>query len=198
LVSGFSDSLGIAKIPVLDLVGRYGEMGKALTQSINSKFGEHGLELLNFTIENVSVPPEVEAAIDKRSSMGAVGDLNRYTQFQLAESLTENPGGMGAAAAQMGAGLALGQQMAANMAGGQQTAPPSAAPPPLPAFHVVVNGAAAGPFDHGTLRSMVAQGTLGADTLVWTQGMASWQAASTVPSLAPILASAPPPIPPSN
>lgn len=197
LVSGFSDSLGIAKIPVLDLVGQYGEMGKALTQSINAKFGEHGLELLNFTIENVSVPPEVEAAIDKRSSMGAVGDLGRYTQFQLAESLTENPGGMGATAAQMGAGLALGQQIAAGMAGGAQPAP-SSVPPPLPQFHVVVNGAAAGPFDHATLRTMASQGSLAGDTLVWTQGMASWQAASTVPSLAPILTSAPPPIPPSN
>jgi membrane protease subunit (stomatin/prohibitin family) len=191
VVNGFTDALGQNKVPVLDLVGRYGELGKQLEQAVNASFGEHGLELLNLVIENVSVPPEVEAAIDKRSAMGAVGNLQAYTQFQAAESLTENPGGMAGMGAQMAAGMAVGQQMAAGMQGGQ-------APPPVPPklqYHVAVNGQQQGPYSIETLTTMVSQGTLAKDTLVWTQGMANWQAAGEVAALTSLFANVPPPIP---
>jgi len=199
LISGFADALGTAKIPVLDLVGKYGEMGAALTQDINPKFAEHGLQLINLTIENVTVPPEVEQAIDKRSSMGAIGNLGAYMQYQAAESMTENPGGMGAMGAQMAAGMAMGQQMMGQMQPG--AAPPvqgsAPVPPPVPtvAIHVAVDGAAQGPFDAAALRGLASSGKLTGETLVWQAGMANWQAAKEVPALAPFLASVPPPIP---
>lgn len=197
LISGFSDALGTAKIPVLDLVGKYGEMGAALTTQINPKFAEHGLQLINLTIENVSVPPEVEQAIDKRSSMGAIGNLNAYMQYQAAESLTENPGGMGAMGAQMAAGMAVGQQMAGAMAGAPPVQGGAPVPPPVPtiAVHVAVDGASAGPFDAAGLKGLAASGKLNGETLVWQAGMAGWTAAKDVPAVASVLGSVPPPIP---
>lgn len=198
LVTGFADALGQNKVPVLDLVGRYGEMGKFLTDAIQPKFAEHGLELLNLMIENVSVPPEVEAAIDKRSSMGAVGDLNKYMQFQAAESMTQNPGGMGAMGAQMAAGMAMGQQLMGQMQQQPQQAAPAAVPPPMPAavtFHVAVNGQQQGPFDLATLQGMVTNGQLTTETLVWKPGMAAWGKAGEVAEISGLFANVPPPMP---
>lgn len=195
LVSSFADAVAEAKIPVIDLAAQYEEMGAILTSRVNPKFAEHGLEVLNMTIENVSVPPEVEAAIDKRSSMGALGDLNKYMQYQAAESLTENPGGMGAMGAQMGMGMAMANQMGQAMNPQSQ---PSAAPPPLPQaeWHVAVDGAQQGPLDMARLQAMVAEGKLKADTLVWKAGMSGWTKAGEVGDLGALFANVPPPLPP--
>jgi excisionase family DNA binding protein len=115
LVSAFSDALASSKVAALDLAARYTELGEALLPILNPDLtAKYGLELATFVVENVSVPPEVEQAIDKRSAMGAIGNLNDYVKFQMAESLAKgggDGGGMGAMAAQMGAGLAMGQQM---------------------------------------------------------------------------------------
>src|SRR5512133_2135744 len=121
IVSTFSDALASANVPVLDVASRYQELGEALLPAINPAMTQkYGLEMPSFIVENVSLPPEVEQAIDKRSSMSAVGNLNEYVKFQLAESMTKGEGGGTAAgAAQLGAGLALGQQMAAAMASSQ-------------------------------------------------------------------------------
>jgi len=107
------------------VASRYQELGEALLPLINPAVSEkYGLEIPSFVVENVSLPPEVEQAIDKRSSMSAVGNLNDYVKFQMAESMTkggEGGGGMAASAAQLGAGLAMGQQMMAAMTGAQTT-----------------------------------------------------------------------------
>jgi excisionase family DNA binding protein len=131
LVSVFSDALASSKVPVLDVASRYQDLGDALLPLINPMMtAKYGLEIASFVIENVSVPPEVEQAIDKRSSMSAVGNLNDYVKFQMAESMTKGGEGAGTAAgaAQLGAGLALGQQLAQAMAAGQvnPAAPPAA------------------------------------------------------------------------
>ena len=119
IVSVFTDALASAKVPVLDVASRYQELGEALLPLINTAVtGKYGLEIPSFIIENVSVPPEVEQAIDKRSSMAAVGNLNDYVKFQMAEGMGKADGGMASNAAQLGAGLAMGQQMMASMAGG--------------------------------------------------------------------------------
>lgn len=134
LVSVFSDALASAKVPVLDVATRYGELGEALLPLVNQQtVPKYGIEFTSFIIENVSVPEEVEKAIDKRSSMAAVGNLNDYVKFQMAEALTrgEAGGGVAGSAAQLGAGLALGQQMAAAMAAAQAT-PAAGAPPVMP------------------------------------------------------------------
>jgi len=132
LVSAFTDALASSRVPVLDVATRYTELGDALLPILNPiLLQKFGLELGSFIIENVSVPPEVEAAIDKRSSMAAIGNLNDYVKFQMAEALGKGDGGSTAAgAAQLGAGLAMGQQIAAALASQQAT--PAAAPPPLP------------------------------------------------------------------
>ncbi|MCL4176205.1 MAG: SPFH domain-containing protein [Verrucomicrobia bacterium] len=129
VVSVFSDALATAKVPVLDVAARYSELGEALLPAINPVMSlKYGLEIPSFIVENVSLPPEVEQAIDKRSSMAAVGNLNDYVKFQMAESMTKGGegGGMANTAAQLGAGLAMGQQMMAAMGSGQTT--PGAAP----------------------------------------------------------------------
>jgi excisionase family DNA binding protein len=126
IVSVFSEALALAKVPVLEAASRYQELGEALLPLINPAVtGKYGLEIPSFIVENVSLPAEVEQAIDKRSSMAAVGNLNDYVKFQMAESMTKGEGGMATSAAQLGAGLAMGQQMMGAM-GGAQTAPPAA------------------------------------------------------------------------
>lgn len=137
IVSVFSDALASAKVPVLDVAARYQDLGEALLPLINPAVSaKYGLEISSFIVENVSVPPEVEQAIDKRSSMAAVGNLNEYVKFQMAEGMTKGEGGGAASsAAQLGAGLAMGQQLAQAFAGGQASpaaAPPGAAPPSIP------------------------------------------------------------------
>jgi membrane protease subunit (stomatin/prohibitin family) len=94
MVSVFSEALASAKVPALDIATRYSELGEALLPIINPAVSlKYGLEITSFIVENVSVPPEVEAAIDKRSSMAAVGNLNDYVKFQMAQGLGKGPGG---------------------------------------------------------------------------------------------------------
>ncbi len=113
IVSVFSDALASAKVPVLDVATRYGELGEALLPLINPVVGsKYGLQISSFIIENVSVPPEVEAAIDKRSSMAAVGNLNDFVKYQMGKGM-EQPGGGGAAgtASELAVGFAIAQQL---------------------------------------------------------------------------------------
>jgi excisionase family DNA binding protein len=129
IVSIFTDSIASAKIPVLDVASRYTELGDALLPVINPAVtSKYGLEITSFIVENVSVPPEVEAAIDKRASMGAVGNLNDFVKYQMAKGF-ESGGGGGAAgtAAELAVGFGLAQQMMQQgLAGG--TATPTATP----------------------------------------------------------------------
>jgi len=128
IVSSFSDSLGEMSIPALDLASKYEELGATLRGKINEDFKSFGVEVSKFYVENISLPPEVEAAIDKRSSMGALGDANRYMQFQAADALrdaAQNEGGGAGLGAGLGAGFAVGGQMAnafSGIGGGQQQA----------------------------------------------------------------------------
>ena len=119
VISLFSEAIGKAKVPVLDLAARYSEVGEAILPIINSAcVPKYGIEFTSFILENVSVPPEVEQAIDKRSSMAAVGNLNDYVKFQMAEGMGKGTGGgPGGAAAEMAMGFGMAQQMM-NQPGG--------------------------------------------------------------------------------
>jgi excisionase family DNA binding protein len=131
IVSVFTEAVAQAKLPVLDVASRYQELGEALLPVINPAVtSKYGLQIPSFIVENISLPPEVEQAIDKRSSMAAVGNLNDYIKYQMAEGMTkaEGGGGMAGTAAQLGAGLAMGQQIAQAMSAVGQTTP-SAVPP---------------------------------------------------------------------
>ena len=198
IITKFTEGVASSNIPVLDLASRYSQIGDQIRQAISPSMTEIGIEILNFNIENVSVPPEVEAAIDKRSSMGAVGNLNAYTQFQAAnamEDAAKNPGGLGSAGIGMGIGQAMGQMMGQGF---QQAPAAAVAPPPIPAgksFHVAVNGQQTGPFDMGALQQMAASGQLTRDTLVWSAGMSGWTAAGQVPDFSSVFGAVPPPLP---
>jgi excisionase family DNA binding protein len=137
IVSEFTEALASSKIPALDVAARYGELGAALLPLINPAIGEkYGLEMTTFLVENVSVPPEVEQAIDKRSSMAAGGNLNDYVKFQMAQGLGQpgGGGGIGGAGAELAMGMAMAQQMM-NQTGGlmAQGTPGIAAPAPAAA-----------------------------------------------------------------
>ena len=114
IVSVFTDALARAHVPVLDVAGRYAEMGEALLPIINPTVREkYGLEISSFILENVSVPAEVEQAIDKQSSMRAIGNLNDYVKYQMGLSMGQ--GGEGGSAAAMPAQMAMGFAMAQDM-----------------------------------------------------------------------------------
>jgi excisionase family DNA binding protein len=111
IVSIFADALASAHIPVFDVASRYTEVGDALLPIINPVVqAKYGLAITSFVLENVSVPPEVETAIDKRSSMSAVGNLNDYVKFQMAQGM-EKGGGSGGAATELAVGLSIAQQI---------------------------------------------------------------------------------------
>jgi excisionase family DNA binding protein len=132
IVSVFSDALAGAKIPALDVASRYGELGEALLPLINPALSQkYGLEMTAFVVENVSVPPEVEQAIDKRASMAAVGNLNDYVKYQMGQGLAQGGGGVAGVGAEIAVGMAMAQQMM-NQPGGiaAQTTPGVAAPAP--------------------------------------------------------------------
>jgi excisionase family DNA binding protein len=129
IVSVFTDALATAKVPVLDLATRYSELGDALLPLINpATRGKYGIEITSFILENASVPPEVEQAIDKRSSMGAIGDLNDYVKFQMAESMAKGGPGVAGSAAEIAMGFGMAQQMMAQGAFSLS----GSTPPPLP------------------------------------------------------------------
>jgi excisionase family DNA binding protein len=131
IVSVFSDALATANVPALDLAARYVEVGQALLPVINPIVkGKYGLEITSFILENVSVPPEVEAAIDKRSSMAAVGNLDDYVRFQLAEGLEQ--GGAASAPAEMAMGFAIAQQLIQQQGGVPGPNPGAARPAAQP------------------------------------------------------------------
>ncbi|NNF00141.1 MAG: zinc-ribbon domain-containing protein [Pyrinomonadaceae bacterium] len=122
IVTEFTDALGEMKIPALDLAAQYKEIGDIIREKINIDFKDYGLEVTKFYVENVSVPKEVEEALDKRASMGALGDVNKYAQFQAADAMrdaAQNEGGGAGLGAGLGAGMAVGNQMVNAMSGGQ-------------------------------------------------------------------------------
>ena len=132
VVSSLSDAIAQSKIPALDIAANYDELGQYALQTINPRLEAIGLALTNFVVENVSLPEEVEKAMDKRTSMGVLGDLNRYTQFQAAEAMREaanNPsGGMAGMGVGMGAGAMMGQMFTQSMNFAQQQPSAQAAP----------------------------------------------------------------------
>jgi excisionase family DNA binding protein len=124
LVSVFADSLATAKVPALDVASRYTELGNALLPLINPvTMTKYGIEISSFIVENVSVPPEVEEAIDKRSSMSAIGNLNDYVKYQMGQGMEKGAGaGAAGTAAELAVGFGIAQQM---MQQGGMTAPAS-------------------------------------------------------------------------
>jgi excisionase family DNA binding protein len=130
IVSVFSEALAKANVPVLDVARRYSELGESLLPLINPIMAaNYGLEMTSFVVENVSLPPEVEQALDKRSSMSAIGNLNDYVKFQMAQGM-EKGGSPGGAATEMAIGLAMAQQITQQQAAATAAAPTAAGAAP--------------------------------------------------------------------
>lgn len=200
ITSRFATIVGGSGIPILDMAANYDQLSEFLTQRIAPEYGEYGLELTRLLVENISLPQSVSEALDKRTSMGMTGNLDRYLHYQTGvamEAAADNPGGGAADGIGMGVGLAMGQQMSRGMQRG------AASPPPVPvphSFHLVESGEAAGPYSMADLRQRVANGSLTKQTLVWSPDMSEWQSAGSVTALAdmfPAAESTPPPIPAS-
>jgi len=186
----FADLVATADLSVVDLAANQNDLAEKLRKMVVERVDdEYGLDVPALFIVNVSVPEEVEKALDARSSMREIDDLAAYQQYQIGAATkvaAANPAG-GIAAG--GIGVGMGLAMAGRMAAAPQTpavpqAPPP--PPPPPAWHVVQGGQATGPFTIEDLTRAAASGTLRGDTLVWTVGMASWVPVSQVPQLAEI------------
>jgi membrane protease subunit (stomatin/prohibitin family) len=195
----FADALGQSKIPALDLAGNYDQLGQYITARIQNDFQPFGLSLVNLFVENISLPQEVEAAMDKRTSMGVIGNLQAYTQFQTANAIPDaaaSSGGMPGAAAGMVMGMNMANQVAAGMNANQQVQPPG--PPPLTkssSYFLAQSGQQVGPFEVKALPDKITAGQLTRQTLVWKQGMPEWTPAEKVPELASLFPDAPPPLP---
>ena len=204
IVSRFAEIVGQSKIPVLDMAANYSELGDFLTKRIAPEFQSYGIDLTKLLVENISLPPEVEEALDKRTSMGIVGNLAAYTQFNIANSIPDaakNPGGLAAAGAGIGMGMAMAAPMGQALSAQQPAVSGGAGtPPPIPGaagYFVAVENKQTGPFDMQTLATQAASGRLTQQSLVWTQGMSRWTPAGQVPALAGLFANVPPPLPPN-
>lgn len=191
IVTRFSSVVAGANIPVLDLAANYDQLGQFVTQRIAPEFQNYGLKLISILVENISLPEEVEAALDKRASMGVIGNLDRYLQFQTAESIGN---GNANSALDMGMGFAVANKMAEAL---NKPTDPST-PPPLPdtQWYVAVGQNSSGPHSLQHLQQMAQSGQLTATTLVWQAGMANWQTAGETAALKGLFSGqTPPPIP---
>jgi membrane protease subunit (stomatin/prohibitin family) len=204
IVQEFSRVIANAKIPVLDMAANTADLGKLIAKEISGTLDSYGLSMPELYIENISLPPAVEEALDKRTSMGMAGDLGKFTQYSAAEAMTaaaKNPsggGGMGAGLG-MGMGMAMAGQMTHQGPWGAAPQPQTqAAPPPPPVehvWHIAEAGETKGPFSKASMGRMVTEGGLKRDTLVWTAGQDGWKQADEVMELAQLFTVMPPPPP---
>ena len=199
ILQEFSRVIAGAGIPVLDMAANTGELGRIVAEAISGNVAQYGLTLPELYIENISLPPAVEAALDKRTSMGVVGDLGRYTQFAAAEALQKGgdaAAGMGAAMG-AGMGMTMGAQMAQSGPWGSPHAPVAPPPPPVEhVWHVAKDGQTSGPYSKADMGRMATEGSLTRESYVWTQGQDGWLKAEDVPELAQLFTVMPPPPPP--
>lgn len=196
ILTSFITGFATARIPLFDFAARYAELGETIRTAMQPEVQRFGLNLTQLLIENVSLPPEVEAALDKRASMGVLGNMQQYAQYQAANAIeqsAQNPSG-GNSALDFGVGIAMGQQLTNAMQSSPQSSPqPSTpVPPPAPAqpqWYISRDGQNLGPFSI----SQLLQNGLASQAFVWRAGMTDWQPASTLAELAALLPPSPPP-----
>jgi membrane protease subunit (stomatin/prohibitin family) len=212
VVTRFTDAIGESKITVEMMAGSVNELSDIALDQIHPEFKEYGIDLTKFLIENVSMPEEVKKEIFELSRLDKV-DLNKLAQMKAAKAMekaAENEGGAAGAGIGMGMGFAMANQMGQifnqqqsqqgqTQQGQAQGGNQAGGPPPLPnaaAWFLGVNGKQEGPFDLATLQTLVTQGALTPETLVWKQGMSGWVKASEVEETKNLFGATPPPLPP--
>lgn len=191
IVTRFSSIVAQSQIPVLDMAANTEQFSQFITDKIAPEFKAYGLALTQVLVENISLPDEVEQALDKRTSMGMIGNLDRYLQYQAAENLGKSEGN---SVMDMGVGMAMAGKLSEAMC----TPDAHSTPPPLPqaSWHVAQGQQSTGPHTFNELQAMAKAGSLNASTLVWQAGMSQWQAAGSVAALSSLLPASPPPLPP--
>jgi membrane protease subunit (stomatin/prohibitin family) len=202
IISRFTTIAGASKIPILDMAANYDQFSEFLTEKIAPEFEEYGLQLTKILVENISLPASVEEALDKRTSMGMIGNLDDYLKYESAEALGS---GQVSSAMDMGMGFAMANKMADSLntpsksSTSTESPPPAATtsaaspPPPLPTttpevvWHVAVNEQPTGPHDLSAIKALIGKGDLNAATLVWSEGMKDWQEASSIDEIAKLI-----------
>jgi membrane protease subunit (stomatin/prohibitin family) len=192
----FAEMVATARIRLQDLSSNYAGLSEQLRQMVLERVDdEYGLDVPKLYIVNISVPEEVEKALDSRSSIGIVGNLAEYQAYQVARSApiaAANPaGGVAGAGVGLGMGLAYAQTV---------TAPPVSptAPPAMAAarWFVAAGGRSTGPFTLLQVAEEAAAGRFTPASLVWSPGMREWMPAGRVADMASLFGQTPPPVPP--
>lgn len=204
IITRFTDAVGECKVPLLDIAQNYNELSDFVCTKLKPEFLNYGIDITKFLVSNISLPEAVEKAIDQRSSMGIIGNMGQFTQYQAAnamENASKNPGGGMGESMGMGMGFGMANQMfnqQQNLQNQQQQQQQNIVPPPPPSLQVYTaeNGQRLGPFDDNMLKKMIAENKLTLQTLVWKQGMAGWEPAEKVPEVAIFFSLMPPPPPP--
>jgi membrane protease subunit (stomatin/prohibitin family) len=156
IVARMTDSFAQSSLPFLDMAANQAALGQKIVETLKPSFAELGLSLENFVVENLSLPDELQKMLDQRISMNMLGDMGKYTQFQVAQSLpiaaaNEGGGGIAGVGVGLGAGLTMAQSVMNAMKPGQTTpgqAPPEQPPPaggPTPSAGPVAPAAPATP-----------------------------------------------------
>lgn len=199
IVTRFSAAVASSNIAVLDLAAHLDQLSDLGRSRIEDDFAQMGLSVPIFLVENVSLPPNVEKAMDKRTSMAVIGNLDQYMKFQAAESMEKAAENPSQGAAGIGVGLGAGMTMAQQFVHAMGTPAPTIAPPPPPpapaGWFVAIGGQSTGPLGVDSLGAQAAAGTITRDTYVWRQGMANWEPAGGVAELQRLFGAPPPPAP---
>lgn len=202
IVTRFTDSIGEANLPIETYAANLNELSLAIFAYMKDDFEVYGMDVTKFLIENVSMPDDIKKEIFELSRLNHV-DLNKLMQMKAAkamEAAANNPSGVAGAGVGMGAGFAMANQFGQAMAQGQGAQPVANTPPPIPgavgvSYFVAINGQQAGPFDLEGLKQMAGNGQLLRDTLVWKNGMGTWEKAGDQGDLSAVWGQTPPPLP---
>ena len=189
--NAFAEVVSRSNIAVLDLASNYRDLSDRMREVISESVDdEYGIQIPQLHIVNVSLPAEVEKALDARTGMAAVADLAGFQAYQVGASMpvaAANPaGGLAGAGLGLGMGIAMAPPMMNAMPGPD---PGAGSPPPVPSWHLAENGEAVGPLSASQLAQVVASDRLRPDTLVWRAGMQDWRQAGEMPELASLFSS---------
>lgn len=198
IVTQFTDAAGEAKLPIENYASNVNEISKYVQEVIDAEFAKFGLEVPQFLIENVSMPPEVKEEIFELSRLNAI-DLDKLAKLKAAKAMekaAENDSGTAGAGMGMGMGFAMANQVGQTFSGKPTN---ETTPPPIPnavySYFVAIDGQQKGPFPTHILKEMVLRNELTRETLVWRKGMENWASAGQLNELSSLFESVPPPIP---
>jgi len=173
IVTKLADALGEHKESILDLAASYNDFAEYIKKQLKGEFEKYGLELVQVLVENISLPKEVEEAIDKRSSREIAGDLNEHLKYQSAESLDKN--NPASEMASIATGMVMANEINKSFNQNNTTIP---TPPPIPMeakYFIVKEKKAVGPFTKDDILEMLNQKTLLPESFIWKEGMKDWQ-----------------------